>query len=158
MNARIRSAQLALRSPAPAPPPAPHRELAEEQVVYARLLDRGMKSGILFLVATVGIYLFGVLPPHVPVEELPRYWSLPVNQYLAATGVHAGWSWLGMLHKGDFLNFLGIALLSGVTIGCYLAICPIFFRKGDRIFGCIAALEVLVLTLAASGMLGAGGH
>jgi hypothetical protein len=133
-------------------------EITEEQLVYARLLDRGMKIGLLSLTVTFLLYVSGALAPRVPVADLPRYWSLPVKQYLAATGVHGGWSWLGLLRHGDFLNFLGIAFLSGVTIACYVAITPILFRKKDLVFGWIAIVEVVVLALAASGVLNVGGH
>lgn len=132
--------------------------LADEQLTYARVLDAGMKIGLLSLLVTFALYVIGVLTPHVPVEELPRYWSLPVKEYLAATGIHPGWGWLRMLGKGDFLNFLGIAFLSSVAILCYLSITPIFFRKRDRIYAWLAVAEVLVLALAASGVLRSGGH
>jgi len=132
--------------------------VAEEQLAYAELLDWGMKVGLLGLTASFAVYVSGVLPPRVPLADLPRYWSLPVKEYLAATGTHAGWSWLHLLGHGDFLNFIGIAFLSGVTIACYLAITPILFRKKDLIFGWIAIAEVVVLLLAASGLLNVGAH
>lgn len=132
--------------------------IAEEQLAYARLLDVGMKTGLLLLMATFLVYMTGMLPPRVPVADLPRYWALPVKQYLAATGIHPGWGWVRLLGNGDGLNFLGIAFLSGVTAACYLAITPILFRKKDRIYGWLAIIEVLVLALAASGLLTVGGH
>jgi hypothetical protein len=132
--------------------------IAEEQLAYAQVLDVGMKLGLLLLLVTFALYVTGLVSPHVPVDDLPRYWSLPVKEYLAATGIHRGWSWLGMLGKGDFLNFLGIAFLGGVAIACYLAISPIFFRKKDRLYGWLALVEVAVLALAASGLLKVGGH
>lgn len=130
----------------------------EEQIAYAKLLDLGMKAGLLALIVTFLIYVMGVLTPHVPVNDLPKYWSMPVKQYLEATDIHTGWSWLGLVGKGDFLNFLGIAFLAGVTILCYMRIIPILFRKKDTVYGVLAILEVLVLVLAASGLLKAGGH
>jgi hypothetical protein len=130
----------------------------EEQVAYAKLLDTGMKLGLLMLVISFFIYILGILVPHVPVNELPKYWSLPVKEYLQTTNIHTGWSWLGMLGKGDFLNFLGIAFLSSITIICYIRIIPILFRKKDTVYGILAIIEVLVLVLAASGVLKSGGH
>jgi len=129
-----------------------------EQIAYAKILDKGMKIGIVILFITFIIYLTGILTPYIPVKELPQYWSLSVHEYLEATGIQAGWSWLHRLNRGDFLNFVGIAFLSGVTIVCYLRILPILFRKKDTAFAVIAILEVLVLVLAASGLLKAGGH
>lgn len=132
--------------------------IAEEQLAYAQVLDLGMKLGLLLLVVTFALYVSGLVSPHIPVADLPRYWSLPVKQYLAATGFHAGWSWLGLLGKGDFLTFLGFAFLAGVAIVCYVAITPIFLRKNDRIYAALACVEVAVLVLAASGVLKVGGH
>ena len=130
----------------------------EEQVAYARLLDFGMKIGLLVLIITFIVYLSGILTPHIPVRDLPIYWGMSVHKYLDATGIRPGWTWLGMLGKGDFLNFVGIVFLAGVTIFCYMRIIPILFKKKDTVYGILAILEVLVLVLAASGILKAGGH
>ena len=130
----------------------------EEQLVYAKILDSGMKLGLLAIIITFVIYLSGVLTPHVPVNDLPKYWSMPVKEYLKAADVHPGWTWLGLVGKGDFLNFIGIAFLAGVTIICYMPIIPIFLKKKDKVFAVIAVLEILVLVLAASGLLKSGGH
>ncbi|MDH4163537.1 MAG: hypothetical protein OEW15_12715 [Nitrospirota bacterium] len=70
----------------------------------------------------------------------------------------AGWSWLKNISKGDYMNFVGIAILAGLTIACYAAIIPALFRKKDTAYLLIAIAEVLVLTLAASGILKGGGH
>lgn len=130
----------------------------EEQIAYAKLLDLGMKVGLLVITVTFIIYLSGILTPHIAINDLPKYWGMPVNEYLKATDVHIGWTWTGLLGKGDFLNFVGIAFLSGITIFCYLRIIPIFFRKKDTAYGILAVIEVLVLVLAASGILKSGGH
>lgn len=130
----------------------------EEQLKYSKILDMGMKVGLLALIITFVIYLTGILTPHIPVNDLPKYWGMSVHKYLEATGIHPGWAWLGMIGKGDFLNFIGIAFLAGVTVICYIAIIPILFRKKDTVYGMIAIVEVLVLVLAASGILKSGGH
>ena len=132
--------------------------VAEEQITYAKILDLGMKIGFLALLASFAAYVFGVMDAHVPVSELPNYWNLPVHEYMQKAGIHGGWWWLGQLGKGDFLNFIGIAFLAGVSILCYLAVIPALFRKGDTIYAFLAITEVLVLLLAASGVLKGGGH
>ncbi|MEW6109277.1 MAG: hypothetical protein AB1632_08970 [Nitrospirota bacterium] len=130
----------------------------EEQIAYAKLLDIGMKIGLLIIIVTFIIYLTGILEPYVLVNNLPLYWKMPVKEYLEATGIPHGWAWLGMVNKGDFLNFIPIAFLAGVTILCYIRIMPILFRNKDTAYGILALLEVLVLVLAASGVLKSGGH
>jgi hypothetical protein len=128
----------------------------EEQLVYAGWLNIGMMIGFVLLLGTFVVYLLGIAPPHVPVDDLPRYWTMPVKEYLKAANVHTGWSWLTLAGKGDFMNFLGIAFLSAVTTVCFARIVPILFRNGDKVYGTIAVTEILVLVLAASGILAAG--
>ncbi len=130
----------------------------EEQMSYARILDKGMKIGLLLLIVIFIIYLTGLFSPYLQVEDLPKYWGVSVHEYLEYTNIQPGWGWLKMVDKSDFLNFIGIALLAGVTVVCYVRIIPILFRKKDVIYGVLAILEVLVLILAASGLLKAGGH
>jgi hypothetical protein len=130
----------------------------EEQIAYAKVEDVGMKIGLVAITVTFIIYLSGILSPHIPISLLPKYWTMPVKQYLKATGIHQGWSWLGLVGEGDFLNLLGIAFLAGLTIVCFLRIIPILFKKKDTTYGIIAIVEVIVLVLAASGILKSGGH
>jgi hypothetical protein len=134
------------------------RKATEEQIAYAKVLSLGMRIGLLMLVAMFLVYLLGILPPHIPVDKIAEYWGLPVQQYLDRAQVHPGWSWSGMLYKGDFLNFAGITFLAGITLFCFIRIIPIFFKKRDTMYGIIALLEVVVLTVAASGILRTGGH
>lgn len=132
-------------------------EATPEQVLYAKILNKGMLVGLVILFITYAIYVLGFMQPHVPLDQLDQYWSLSVGEYLHAIDVHAGWSWTGMLNRGDFLNFVGIVILAGVTILCYIAIIPTLLKNKDKIFALIAALEVIVLVLAAAGVVG-GGH
>lgn len=135
---------------------ASRQYVTEEQLVYARWLDVGMKMGFVLLLLTFIVYLFGLAPAHVPVQELPNYWTLPVKEYLEVADVHTGWSWLSLIGKGDYMNFLGIAFLSAVTIACYMRLVPILFRNKDKVYGVIAVVEILILVLAASGVLVVG--
>ena len=137
---------------------------SEEQMLYAKILARGMYIGLAVLLGTSALYLTGIIAPAVPIELLPNYWTLSAHEYLVAINnefLHrdtlvVGWGWLFVLNKSDFLTFLGIAVLALVTIACYLGILPTFFRNKDWIYLVIAVLEVLVLGLAASGMVSVG--
>jgi hypothetical protein len=133
-------------------------QATEEQILYANILNKGMIVGLIGLVVTFIIYGAGILKPVIPLEEVQNYWVMPVADYLEQTGIHAGWAWLGNLGKGDMLNFLPIAFLSLLTIICYLAIIPGFMKKKDTAYVVLAIVEVVVLVVAASGILGSGGH
>ncbi len=133
-------------------------QATEEQLLYANILNKGMMVGLLGLIVTFILYGSGILEPVIPLEQVQNYWVMPVSDYLAQTGIHAGWAWLGLLGKGDMLNFLPIAFLSLLTIICYAAILPGLIRKKDTAYVVLCIVEILVLVVAASGLLGSGGH
>jgi putative copper export protein len=131
---------------------------SEEQIAYANVLNIGMWFGLALLIITFFVYLSGVLPSYVPIDDLPKYWTMRVHDFNVALNAPTGWGWTSLVGKGDYLNFIGIAILSGLTILCYLVILPILARKKDRAYVVIAIVEALVLSLAASGLLKVGGH
>ena len=131
---------------------------SEEQIAYANVLNIGMWFGLALLIITFFVYISGVLPSYVPIDDLPKYWTMRVHDFNVALNAPTGWGWTSLVGKGDYLNFVGIAILSGLTILCYVVILPILARKKDRAYVVIAIAEVLVLSLAASGLLKVGGH
>jgi len=127
-----------------------------EQLAYADLLDIGSRIGRYLLASTFILYVLGITPAKVPLSELPRYWSMAADQYSNLVGVGTGWNWLTLIGYGDYLNFLGIAFLSALTIACYLRVLPFSLRRKDFASGAVLVLEVILLSLAASGLLAAG--
>ena len=140
------------------------QEAQAEQVLYAKVLGIGMFFGLVTLALTFGLYVAGFPAPAVPLEQVPGYWHLSVDEYLEVVSHNhllaehppTGWAWVTMVNKGDFLNFVGIAILAGITVVCYLAIVPTLLRKKDAAYVTMAILEALVLALAASGILAVG--
>lgn len=133
-------------------------DICKIQLFYSALLSRLTKLGFAFLLLTFAIYLFGVLDNYVPRDLLHQYWGYPLFRYLEATNGKTGWAWLQEIHHGDFLNLLPIAFLASITMICLLAIILRFFRNREPLQGIIAILEIMVLAVAASGLLKAGGH
>ena len=127
-----------------------------EQLLYAKVLEIGMYIGLLLLFITFAIYILGIVDPYLAMDKLPEYWSMSVGEYLEKAEVKAGWYWLGMIGHADFMNFIGIAVLAGVSIICYLCIIPTLLKNNDKVYAVLAALEVIILSLAASGILAAG--
>jgi hypothetical protein len=131
-------------------------EAGPEQVRYASILEKGMYIGLLILFITFVIYAFGLMKPYIPKDKISSCWVMSVHDYLECTNIRTGWSWVEMLKYGDFLNFIGIAILAGVTIICYLAITPLLLRNKDKVYAVLAILEAAILALAASGILAVG--
>ena len=89
---------------------------------------------------------------------IPKLWGKGVGEYLEMTHSPHGWGWVFLLAKGDFLNYIGFALLALMTIACYLVLVRGYSRQKDWMFVAIAVLEIVVLSAAASGILGTGSH
>ncbi len=131
---------------------------SREQMQYADLLFYGCWAGLIIMILTYAAYISGLVAPHVPPEDIPRYWSQPVAHYLREAHVPTGWGWVKLLKQGDFLNFIGIVLLAGLSMICYLRLIPSLLRKKDFYMAAIAVAEVIVMLVAASGIAGSGGH
>lgn len=129
-----------------------------EQQRYATLLSWGSRSGLAILVVTFIAYMFGLMPAHVPLEQLPQYWALPSHEYIQLTNSPVGWDWIAKIAEGDYASLLGIAWLSGASLVCLLAVIPIYARRGDRVFVALCVAALAVQLLAASGILRTGGH
>ena len=80
-------------------------------LIYAKLLERGARLGLVLLVLSFGAYVLGGLVPLVPLEQLPQLWSLPLAEYLERSATPTGWGWLRIAHKADMGGLVGIALL-----------------------------------------------
>lgn len=131
---------------------------SREQIIYANLLIIGVLAGLIILVTTYAIYVTGILPAHIEISLIPELWGKGVGEYLEITHSPHGWGWVPLLAKGDFLNYIGFALLALMTIFCYLVLVRGYIRQKNWIFTVIAILEIVVLSVAASGILGSGGH
>ena len=139
-----------MTSQAPQAPP--------EQITYANLLFYGSWGAIAILLITFFVYVSGVFESYIPINEISQYWSMPVSQYVQEANIPIGWGWATLIGKGDFLNFIGIVLLAGMTIVCIIDILPSYIKQKDIPFLVLIILEVLVLCLGASGIFGTGGH
>jgi hypothetical protein len=125
-------------------------ELAQQ--VFARWVSAGTRVALALLVAGYALYVTGILSPQLSPEALAKLWHLPLKDYLAATGAPTGWRWLEFAHRGDYINYLGIGLLCTIVMLAYLRVLPLL-AKTARAHALIAALELVVLLAAASGLL-----
>ncbi|MEJ2098158.1 MAG: DUF1634 domain-containing protein [Deltaproteobacteria bacterium] len=131
---------------------------SRDQIIYANILIIGVWSGIAIMITTYLIYVSGLMAPYIDISMIPKLWGKGVSEYLEITHSPHGWGWVSLLGRGDFLNYIGFVLLALMTILCYLVLLRGYVRQKNWIFACIALLEIIVLSVAASGILGSGGH
>ncbi len=139
------------------PTPTNAQQQQAEAALYARMLDWTTRLGVVALLVSFAAYMFGLLAPHVPLEQLPSVWNLPASTYLERTGTPTGWGWVTLAHKGDMSNFIGIALLAGSSLVPLLGLIPLYLKRRDYAYAAICGSVALVIVLAASGLL-TGGH
>ncbi len=128
-----------------------------EAARYALLLDWGTRVGLVVLLLGFTAYVLGFSTPLVSLEQLPQLWNQPVAVYLQKTGTPTGWGWFAMMGKGDMFNLFGIAILAGCSLPPLLGLIPLYLKRRDYAYAGICAAIMLVLILAASGIL-SGGH
>lgn len=128
-----------------------------EALRFAAWLQWTTRIGLTVMVASVAVYLLGWLPARVAPQQMAQLWSRPLAEYLQASGAPTGWAWLMDVGHGDMAGLAGIAILAGGTMPALLALIPVFRRLDQKVFVRLCIAEVLVLALAASGLL-SGGH
>lgn len=121
--------------------------------LFARVEMSGALAGMLVAILGLAVYVSGIVPPFIPIDELVVNWGLGVDEFVLRTNQPAGWSWLHRLGYGDTLAFLGLALLAGVVVACYAALLPVMIKSGERLFSLLVFLQLIVFALAASGWL-----
>ncbi len=123
--------------------------------LYAAVLFSGTWAGVAVLAVTFTLYVGGFVEPAAPLEETTANWHRPVDEYQQATGLQKpikGWRWLAHLDRGEYLAMIGLAILAGITIVCYFTLLPALAKKRDFIYLALAALQIIVLVAAASGI------
>jgi hypothetical protein len=126
------------------------------QATYARWLDTATRVGFAVSLAAFLVYVSGLVEPFVPLEQLPQLWGLSAARYAEVSGAPAGWGWLTLLARSDYLNLAAVALFGVVTLACYARIVPLLFSAGERLQAWIALAQVLVLVAAAAGVFTGG--
>jgi uncharacterized membrane protein len=126
-----------------------HGSIREEQIIYARCLNAGMKLSLIFLFITFTVYITGLLPVRITVSNLPVYWGLKANEFIQKTHMQSGWLNLYLMHKGDFWNFISLLFLGLISIVCYFRMMIYFLVKKNSLYVIITFLEILILLFAA---------
>jgi len=131
----------------------PNAHAAPEQPRYAGVLEACVRAGFVLLVLSFVLYMVGIPKPVIPLDQLPQYWGLPVDEFVKATHTPTGWGWLAMIGHGDTLNLVGIALLAGASAVSSLAVLPVLARRGEYALLAITLLQLIVVAVSALNLL-----
>ena len=132
---------------------------SEEQEIYGTILMKGVVTSLSVLCLAFMAYFISLLTAYISYESFVNNWSLPMHEYHKAVGLEigTGWAWVSQLTYPDLASLVTVMYLSSITLICYLKILPIFFKRKDKIYFILTMAEIVVLCVAASGILKAGG-
>ena len=131
-------------------------KIDQVQLVYARVLEMVSHVGMAFLALGYVVYVLQLLPLSVPIDAIAGNWHLKASEMQQKLHTPAGWSILsssGALFKGDVVSYLSIYYLAMATVVCLAFASVIFYREKNYLYTTIAVLQVLVLLVAASGLI-----
>lgn len=127
--------------------------VSEVQLKYAAFLHWVALIGLIFLVVGFSLYVFGILPPLVEPERVTEMWHMEAEEYIEANNLPTGWSWLYHIGNGDIVTFSSLIFLALGTIICLLPTLVLFLKNRDLLYALFVFLELVVLILAATGIL-----
>jgi uncharacterized membrane protein len=127
-------------------------ERVTDGIVFARTLKIGVWLSLVLVVITFLLYVFDIVPAHVPVDQLPKYWSLSASEYQRQTGTQPGMGQIKLNGDSDLLCLMAIALLSTISLVSLAAVLTRYVARRDLIYAIIAALNIAILVLAACGV------
>jgi hypothetical protein len=122
---------------------------------YASALEWGSRLGLVLAISAFMIYLLGILPSHVGMAEIEHYWGLPLDEFVAATGIPTGpGSWITMMGTGYGLATSWAVLFSLVALFAYAAIAIPTILDRDYIYALFIVLELALMCAAMAGWIG----
>lgn len=126
---------------------------SRDQLLLARLYHYVSFIGFSVIALGFFVYVSGVVPNTVPVEEVSSYWHLSSHDFAAATGTPVGWELVGNLGFGDMISLASLVLMPLATILCLVIMAVSFARARNWVFLFAVTLQTMVMVLAASGLL-----
>jgi hypothetical protein len=127
---------------------------AQVETRYAGILQWFVAIAFSLLVASFIVFGAGLLPSTVPADDIPELWGLPAHEYADETGFPTDWAWVAELANGDVLTLAALALIAAATPICFVALAVMYARRRDWYYAAMALLVVVVLGIAASGLVG----
>lgn len=122
---------------------------------YSAVLEWGSRLGFALAILTFLVYASEVLPSTVRIGEIDRYWSLPLAEYVAATGIATGpGAWISLLDTGNGLAALPAILFSVLALAAYLAIAIPTIRDRDYVYALLILLEAALIVATVAGLIG----
>jgi len=131
----------------------PMPRIERTQADFARLLARFVSFALAALFLSFVLYATELVPSAVRISEVPTHWHLSAAEYAARTETRTGWNWLSQIGQGRTIAFAALALFPAGMVVLTAASALLYARDRVTAYGLISFVEVIVLLVAASGVL-----
>lgn len=128
-------------------------EHGDLEPLYARILQRIVIVGSLLMLVSFVIYAFGLLPTVMEAERVPTVWHLPADEAAPLIGRPPLWHWVLAPQRADLLSLGSLTVLAATTPVGLAVLFVLFLRRRDFVYAIMVFFQLVVLLLAASGML-----
>jgi len=133
-----------------------NRYASDAQLILAKLYHGASIIGLTLIAAAFTLYAAGVLSSNVTVAEVTSYWHLDAAAYAEQTGTPVGWGFLKELFRGDCLTFGSLLFMAMAVILSLAIMVAVFMRKRKPEFAVMALLHIVILLVAAAGVVSGG--
>ncbi|MFO8065209.1 MAG: hypothetical protein ACQETQ_05310 [Spirochaetota bacterium] len=121
---------------------------------YGKVLHYLVLTGFVLLFLMFFLYAFGVLPAYMDAERVPEIWAMPADEAQELMGRPPFWGWVTNLHRADLLSLGSLAFLTAVTPLAFTFLLALFLKHKNVPYAAMVFVEMLILILAASGLVG----
>lgn len=128
-------------------------EPGELEPLYARILHRVVIFGTLLMLVSFVIYSLGLLPSVMEADRVPEVWHLRADHAVSIIDRPPLWQWVAHPDRADLLSLGSLAILAATTPVGFAALLILFLRRRDLAYSLMVFLQLVVLVLAASGIL-----
>ncbi|GAB1484846.1 hypothetical protein MASR2M78_36640 [Treponema sp.] len=120
---------------------------------FASVLSLGSKIGLIGVLLSFAMYVFGIIPARISIEKVGELWSLPLSDFIANSGIETGpWAWLGTAVYSDTLAVLTLAFLSILITLAYIWIIPSFVKEKRPAYVVMILAEITIVTAVMVGL------
>jgi len=129
-----------------------HQNIKEDQLVYAKTLEKFLYAGMIFIVVSFAVYIFQIYPAGLPPEKSIEYLTMRASEYAKFTEASVGWAWLHQLDKSDVISFSSIVFIGMISFITYLRVFSLYVLKKNTTFAILALCQLLIFIISALGL------
>ena len=130
-----------------------NKHTSMSQLFLSRLLRFVTITGLSLITLGFAVYISEILPSQNSPDEITALWHLSSQEYAVQASHPQGWDWLWDLGDGEIVSLATLVVIPAAIIICLCIMIVVFIKDKDRIYAGMLALQVIILVLAASGIL-----